>query len=287
MLLQRKISIYRDVRDRIGRSGTFVDFLQLCLESREAVEVLRATTDPDERRRLKQKLPCATLSGQFEPSRKTKNLVQHSGLLAVDFDNIADCVGLMDRLSRLDCVAFASRSVSGSGVFAVVPIAFPDRHREHFVALKNFFGEWGVEVDGQCCDTTRLRVVSYDANAVLRPDAVAFRVLWREPWQTFPFRPLAFDADKTLSRVQSCVEQIVATRVDITENYDDWMRVAMSLGSLGEAGREFFHVVSSQNPKYNAALCDKKFNECLNARNITLGTFFEICKSHRVWRKNL
>lgn len=285
MLLERKITLYRNVRDRVGRPGTFAEFLQLCLESREAVEAMRAT-NPDERRQLKQNLPCATLSGQFEPSRTTQNLVQHSGLICLDFDHVPDCAGLIDRLSRLDIVAYASRSCSGNGVFCVVPIAFPDRHREHFTALERYFGERGVEVDGQCSDVTRLRVVSYDQDAVLRPDAVAFRGLWREPRQTFQLRPRAFDADKTLARVQYCVEQIVAGGVDVTEIYDDWMRVAMSLGSLGEEGREFFHVVSSQSPKYNAALCDKKFTECQNARNIGVGTFFEICRQHGITCRN-
>lgn len=286
-LLNRKITIYRDVRDRIGRPATFADFLRLCLESREEVETLRATSDPDVRRKLKQALPCATLSGQFAPSRKTENLVQHSGLICLDFDHVSDCTALMHRLSRLDCVAFASHSVSGSGVFAVVPITHPDRHREHFQALRRFFADSGCEVDRQCGDVTRLRVISYDPEAVLRLDVVPFRGLWREPRQTFQFRPRAFDRDKTLTRVQSCVDEVVARGLDITECYDDWLRVALALGSLGEAGREFFHSLSSQSPKYNAALCDKKFNECRNARDITIGSFFALCKTYGVWTSSL
>ena len=287
MLLDAKLSIYSNVRDRIGRTATFADFLQACIDSRPAVEALRATADQDERRCLKMALPCAAISGEFSPTRRTENLVQHSKLICADFDNLSNCAGLMARLATLDCCAFASRSCSGGGVFAVIPIAFPDRHREQFWALRRFFADWGYELDAQCSDVTRLRVVSFDPEAVLRTDAVPFRGLWREPRQTYQFNPRQrFDEDATLSRVQSCVEQIISRSLDVTETYEDWMRAAFALGSLGESGREFFHAVSSQSQKYDSTRCDKKFSECVNARSIGSGTFFEICRQHGVTYKN-
>lgn len=279
MLLQRKITLYRDVRDRIGKPATFADFLQACLESRPAVETLRATIDADERRKLKTALPCATISGLFAPTRKTENLVQHSSLLCLDFDHVTDCAGLMEKLAHLDCVAYASRSCSGRGVFAAVPVVFPDRHKEHFAALCHFFGDWGYELDKQCGDVTRLRVVSYDPDAVLRLNAVPFEGLWREPRQAFQCYKRDF-ADDTIVRVQMYVDKIIERAIDITEVYEDWVRVALALSTLGEVGRQFFHAVSSQNAKYDTYLCDKKFNECRGARRIGIGTFFEICHQH-------
>lgn len=48
----------------------------------------------------------------------------------------------------------------------------------------------------------------------------------------------------------ACLE-IKGRHIDMTENYDDWINLGFSLASLGEEGREYFHIVSSQNGKYS------------------------------------
>jgi len=71
----------------------------------------------------------------------------------------------------------------------------------------------------------------------------------------------------------------------IVDNYDDYLRVGLALASLGEEGREYFLLITKDNPKYpqdTEAVLNKKFDGHLNdyRGDITLGTFFEIAKKY-------
>ena len=60
----------------------------------------------------------------------------------------------------------------------------------------------------------------------------------------------------------------------------DWVKIGAALSSLGESGRHWFHICSSQNGGYNAIECDRKFDNLLcSNRRIGIGTFFHYCKN--------
>lgn len=279
MILDAKITIYNSVKDNTGHAGTFADFLRLCRANIEGIKRLRETTNEDERRAIKSTLPAATLSGVFAPTRAVANLQEHSGYICADIDHVPDCAELMNKLADMENVAYCSRSVSGDGVFAVVPIAYPDKHVQHFEALRRLFADMGITLDAQCKDITRLRIVSYDPDARLRLDAVPFVGLWDEPRQAdrYEYRHRHYTEDRTLEHVAECCRQIVSGHIDITDGYENWRNAALSLASLGETGRDFFHAVSSQHPKYNRADSDRKFSQCLNVGSMGVGTFFQMC----------
>ncbi|MCF8239759.1 MAG: PriCT-2 domain-containing protein [Melioribacteraceae bacterium] len=68
------------------------------------------------------------------------------------------------------------------------------------------------------------------------------------------------------------------------DNYDDWLKLGFALAEIGEAGREYFVRISSDNKKYNDCeeSINKKFDGLLKdyRGDITLGTFFEIAKKY-------
>lgn len=88
------------------------------------------------------------------------------------------------------------------------------------------------------------------------------------------------DTRAKVERVLSLIEQ---KGIDITNGYDNWLKVGFALTSeFQEAGRGFFHRVSRQNPEYKASDTDKQYNKCLSAHGdgISIATFFR-------WRKML
>lgn len=212
MILDTEISIYNCVTDNTGRTATFADFLRLCHAYADKVAAARVAYDSGNRElydAIKRQLPAATLSGTFSPTRGKNNLQQHSGLIAVDIDHVEDCAALMNKLTDMENVAYCSRSLSGHGIFAIIPVKYPHKHAEHFEALRRLFADMGVTLDEQCKDTARLRVISYDPDARLRLDAVPFVGLWSEPVQQPP-RPrrartfadgIAFDTTDLGSRL--------------------------------------------------------------------------------------
>lgn len=113
---------------------------------------------------LKSMLPIITPSGIFE-KRKNDNLIHHSGLICLDFDNI-NPEALKSFLAVIPFIYYAGLSASGMGVFALIPISEPIHHREHFNALSAYFKAAGFEVDIHCKDIARARIYSYDNNPV-------------------------------------------------------------------------------------------------------------------------
>lgn len=86
------------------------------------------------------------------------------------------------------------------------------------------------------------------------------------------------DTDNGLLRAQQTADELVNRGIDLTTDYDNWVRIAFSLAELGEDGLPIFQKVSSLHPKYNPSECEKHFRNCLRTRNgsVTLGTFFQL-----------
>lgn len=152
---------------------------------RAEVECIRATDDKAERDKLKATLPAITPSGLFS-YRAVGSLVKHSGLICLDIDYkgneaIGNFFELKEQLVKIPNVAFCIKSVSEKGYAVGIPIAYPERHGQHFDALKRIFWEKiGLVVDKACRDVSRLRGYSYDDDAYLNENAKVF-ALYDEP----------------------------------------------------------------------------------------------------------
>lgn len=284
MIFDREISIYSNVSDTKGSVGTLRDFLNIGLRHKDYIDRLRLTSG-NERKAMKMKLPCATVSGVFS-KRGKQGLIRHSGLVALDMDDVPDCAELIDKLANMDMVAYAGRSVGGNGVFAIVPIAYPEKHVQQWESLRRYFDSLGITVDPQTKDVARLRICSYDSEARVRFDAVPYKGVYIPP-QPKPVTATRYcGSDETEARVSECCQQIVAFHTDLTNDYADWLRLGFALAELGEAGRGYFHTVSSQNQKYDREKCDRKFSECLRtASRCGIGYFFNRCKEYGITYK--
>lgn len=257
----------------------------------------------------KRQLPCATISALFElrpeetqwgheyVSRRMSHLAERTGLLVADIDGKDNPSLEVDHikwfLSTRKEVALAMRSCSGMGLFALVRMAYPDRHGEQFDALRRLYQSAGINIDRACRDITRLRFASYDEDIYVNE--------WAEP-----FTGIVPDKDRggvTLqaARPQMEAKEIVAHvgsrytdeekvgilvaklerhNLSIADSYDEWMRVGFALHNLpGDIGRQYFHRVSALcSSKYNVAQAEKKFSQLGNPQRIGLGTFFQMCK---------
>lgn len=280
--LETKISIYDSVYDNIGRIGTMRDFLQIGLDRKEYIDRLRQVDDKAVRDNMKKQLPCASMSGTFS-KRNGGKLIQHSGYLALDIDDVADCSGLISKLANMDIISYVGRSVGGHGVYAIVPIAYPHKHGQQWEALRRYFATLGITVDPATKDVTRLRFCSYDSEARLRYNAVPYTGVY-EPPLYHPVRAYQYDGeDKTEARVADCCRQIAACNIDFTNDYADWLKLGFSLSELGESGRTYFHALSRQCGKYRQGQCDRKFDDCLRSRRTCgIGYFFNRCKEYGI-----
>lgn len=287
-----KISVYNGVYDKVG----IVRSLRVFLDGnryKERVQAVRTETDEERRRSLKHALPAATISGVFYPTRGKDNLVSHSGLLCIDIDgkdNPAVSLAEIRRvLTSLPYVAYAALSVGGKGMFAIIPVEHPDRHREHLESLfLEFDQEFGIKLDRACKDTSRLRIMSYDPEAYVNEQAETYQ--WMEVFETEEPAPVQHyvspSADEDEKRVMACCNEIERRHIDITGGYIQWSRLGMALSTMGEKGRLPFHIISRQSPQYRYEETEKRFTSLLKQSfRTSLGTFFYECRQYGVTYK--
>ncbi len=260
-------------------------------------------------------LPGVTVSGAFS-SRKLAGLQKHSGLICLDIDgkdnrHIGNFAELKEHLINIEEVAYVGLSVSGQGYFVLIPIAYPERHLEHFLALQRDFAEYyQIKVDDACKDVSRLRGYSFDDEKVFRENAPVYTKLLSPQNQiselSDPYKKGAIPGQRTVSNpvsnpgskggigrfrgnnaresVEALVNEIVSRGIDITVTEPVWFEIGCALANeFGEGGRDFFHTVSQFHFEYNYREADAKFDHCLKDRyKFNIGTFFHHCRVNQV-----
>ncbi len=141
--------------------------------ARERTERLRAMTSHDEAKRFKaENFDYCTFSGLFR-TRSSSQLIQHSGLICVDFDDVEDIPALKQQLlshEYFDTILMFT-SPSGNGVKWVVEVDLKgEQHSLFFKGMINCFKATGLSsVDKSGSDVARACFLPYDPDAYINP----------------------------------------------------------------------------------------------------------------------
>jgi len=140
---------------------------------KERTDKLRSITDPKQARQFKAtNFDYCTFSGIFT-SRNDKNLVQHSGLMAVDFDHLPNLEEVRQILLADDYfdTQLLFVSPSGDGLKWIIPIdTSTTPHGEYFTAVANYILKtYCIEVDKSGRDISRACFLAHDPNAFINP----------------------------------------------------------------------------------------------------------------------
>jgi hypothetical protein len=131
---------------------------------------IRLALDKEKANKLKLNLPSICFSGKFGSDRKDEQLVQHSGFIVLDFDDISDLRDKQTEIIQKDFVYACWVSPSGNGLKALVKIAEGKKHREHFQSLQEVF----PEVDRSGINVSRVCYESFDPDIYVNEKAVVF-----------------------------------------------------------------------------------------------------------------
>lgn len=141
---------------------------------KERTDKLRSIADPKQARQFKaNNFDYCTFSGTFS-SRNDKNLMQHSGLMAVDFDHLSNLEEF--RQALLADEYFDTQllfvSPSGDGLKWIIPIDTSQiQHAEYFAAVANYILQtYCIEVDKSGSDISRACFLPYDPDAFIHPN---------------------------------------------------------------------------------------------------------------------
>jgi len=293
-------------------------------EYESIIKYIRSVTDDEIRKNLKSQLPAITPSGIFG-IRQADMIEEYSGIICVDIDgkenkSIVDFEVLKRQLSQIPYIMYCGLSVSGKGLFCLIPIAYPQKHKQHFKALERDFKALGITVDKSCSDICRLRGYSYDKEAYINQNTCTYEacietsLVIPSPKGNIPQKQYVPDKSSFIPEtktggtpnnsdllnysidnlkvlvtskkddIQNLIEKIEDQKIDITEENYDWFAIACILANIfGEEGRKLFHSVGQFYPRYTMEESNQKFSQCLQKRyNYSADRLFEIAKRYGV-----
>jgi hypothetical protein len=138
--------------------------------SKELVTEIRNTLDKEKANKIKLNLPSVCFSGKFGADRKDDQLIEHSGFIVLDFDDISDLRDKQTEIISNDFVYACWVSPSGNGLKALVKIADGSKHREHFQSLQEVF----PEIDRSGINVSRVCYESFDTDIYINEKATVF-----------------------------------------------------------------------------------------------------------------
>jgi VirE N-terminal domain len=132
-------------------------------KSRDTVKRVRAEKDKTQRNEIKKLLPAICFSGTFT-KREDKALLEHSGIICLDFDGYPtqkDMLQDKEMLTKNKYVFSVFISPSGNGLKVLVKIPkMPEHHISHFNSLEKFFNS--PYFDKTSKNVSRVCFESYD-----------------------------------------------------------------------------------------------------------------------------
>lgn len=280
-----KVSFYPHIKNKSSKEIAEITTLLENIKNgvyEDYVYPVRNAVNIEEKRQAKEKAPNFTTSGTFT-QRGVENIIDHSGLIAIDFDHLQD-IGDAFNLLINDVFTFAVfRSISGTGLCCIVRID-GKRHLDAFLGLEKYYFEtYGIECDRACKDIARPRYVSYDPDLFLNEESAIFRQYIKQETKTQKKRFQSFDAGAHYQgRFETVLNRI---NFDITSPYENWIKLGFAIHSeYGVNGLDYFKHISQFHPNYDAYKCERKYNQLSKDGKIGIGigTFYYICQQNGI-----
>lgn len=166
-------TIYKNIFSKEPHYITIEYALNRILKGVSASQVLliRETLDKEKSSKLKANLPSICFSGKFGADRKDEQLIEHSGFLVLDFDDLDDLRDKQTEIISHNFIYACWVSPSGNGLKALVKIADGSKHREHFRALQDVF----PEIDRSGINPSRVCYESYDPDIYINKNSEIFK----------------------------------------------------------------------------------------------------------------
>ena len=288
-----EISIFANVEDNVPKSMPLEYWLLNTIKPqdedlKQKVLEYRETFDPE----IKKSLPCCTISANFETRRSLDNIKQKNKLICLDVDRHTKskkktcntCVDMLlvkEMFMEHPCTLYAGKSVSGDGIYAIIRIHDEEKLKEYFEFFRKSLSKIGVNIDESCKDYTRLRFYSYDPDAYFNPDALFYRL----PKEKKEIKPKALEhiSKSDAEKVEKIIEVLEKTSMDITQSYEDWIKIGAALyDGFGDLGNSYFHKISSFYADYDPKETETKWNQCKKMNKIKLSSLFYVANSYGV-----
>lgn len=282
-----KVSNYNHVSDKYSKDYDLDTWLKQTIDPplaiKRKVEAYRETLDKED----KAKIPLITVSARCKGERSLENIEEHLPFICIDIDRYSkkgkqnlcmDVQAVKELFIEHPSTYYCGFSVtSNDGVYAILKLNEVGKLDKYFELLRDRLSHVGINIDEKCKDATRLRFFSYDPEAYYNPDARPLKLPGKKVAKVERVQYTESEYD----RVNRLVELIEQYSMDITQDYEDWIKVGSVMNNnFGESGRDLFHRISKFHPDYTAEKCDAKYDHCRKMKLNNIGLIVNLCKNY-------
>ncbi len=168
-----RVTIFKDLYKKSESDAHLIQISTALRRIKDGDSAATVTAVREGAKEFKKKLPIVLFSGEFE-KRNDEALKKHSKFVVLDFDHIN--VEASKALLATDAYVYSCWvSPSGDGLKALVKISNPERHRDHFRALRTYFNkQYDLEVDESGINESRACFESWDPEIVVNDESAVF-----------------------------------------------------------------------------------------------------------------
>ena len=284
-----EIELFTSVKDRSKHSVQSVNRViewattnQTLLNNTTAFKQFLASnpnaTKQEKSSKKTQLFPAVTFSGTFSGTGKASDIIKLSGLIVLDIDHIPNIEEVREKLINDKYTYLVFTSPSGDGLKVVIKhnLIKPDEWKNLYNEIQQYYLiSYNISIDESGKDISRMcfmphmadlyknegsTIWNYQGNYIEKAKAI------KTPIET-AIRPLESSTNEDNDLYLECFylsSYLFKHNIDITYNYDDWVKYCFALCELGEQGKEIFHNISCISEKYNKDICDYQFEYSLD-----------------------
>lgn len=244
--------------------------------------------------------PAVIFGGTFNGTGKSEDINVISGFIVLDFDHIKNLIEIQEKLKADPYTLFLFVSPSGDGLKVVVKHDLKDHklweylyyeieayYLRMFNGITDIYGEQ-LKTDKKCKDISRMCFIPYVDNLFRNDNSGTWNYsgIYEKPKAAHAVKNIDDrEPDETDALYYECYYlsgYLFEYKINITEDYGDWISYGYSLCSLGEAGRQIFHNISCISEKYDPDECDEQFDymiEHYDPNRSNINTFINYSKT--------
>lgn len=285
-ILNQPVSYYQTARDASSKVTVNLYHYLTTPDPQADQQLLKVRTaaTKEKQKVLKESLPSITPSGTFA-HRNNSSLITPTSLIQFDLDykDNTDCPQwdiLPTVLKELPWIAYMGRSASGTGYWGLLHVADPANYSQHMEAFSGLLSQrYGLNVDDCSKVLSQPRFYAYDATAYINTEPTPYSDIVLPKSSTPQPTARSTEAPEKLAHY---VREILHSKVDITGDRKQWVRVGLALKSeLGEAGEDTFIDICQFSPTFDLDECRKTYRG-LKPTSLSIGTFIHLCHEHGV-----
>jgi BT4734-like, N-terminal domain/Protein of unknown function (DUF3987)/Primase C terminal 2 (PriCT-2) len=225
--------------------------------------------------------PSVIFGGTFTGTGKASDINVMSGLIVIDIDHLGKTFEDVKRDLENDQYTYLLFvSPSGDGIKLVVKHDLTDS--ENWEYLYNELEEYYVHthlinIDKSGKDISRMCYIPFLNDLIINENPIIYKYDGKFERQQRAIKEAEDKSDVEFVKPKITDELytecfymskfLKENKINITDNYDDWLGFGFSLAEFGENGREIFHNISSVSEKYDLSETDAKYDNLLQEFN--------------------